>query len=158
MVKASFEHEGNTGLLTIVTHFGDTVKIACDKRDDEQFRLGGTAINDVACYEGVVLHLTADRSSVPFRAFRSVSDSFDGRGVLSGEPWDVADLHCYITEHYSLDMEGKKPGWFISKSPIKDAFYLFVNLDVLDGGSNVVKRYRVSPFTGEYVIMESTNA
>jgi hypothetical protein len=50
-------------------------------------------------------------------------------------------------------MEGKAPGWFISKKPINQAHYLFANLDVLDGGGNLVKRYRVSPFTGESVLL-----
>jgi len=57
MVKASFEHEGNSGLLTVVTHFNKTIEIACEKRDDEKFRLGGTAINEVIVYEGLLLRL-----------------------------------------------------------------------------------------------------
>ena len=154
MVKVSFEHEGNSGLLAVTTHFGDTVEIACDKRDDEQFRLGGTAINEVIVYEGLVLDLPSSR----FRAFRSESDYFEGTGVMSHEEWDKADLHCWVTEYYSLDMEGNAPGWFISKAPIQDAHYLFVNMDVVDGGGNVVKRYRVSPFTGEHKVMEGLHA
>jgi hypothetical protein len=158
MVKVSFEHEGNSGLLTVITHFNDTVEIVCSKRDDEQFRLGGTAINEVAAYEGVILNLPELPSLTYFRAFRSEEVYFEGRGVLSLEQWDTSDLHCYVTEYYDLDMEGKPPGWFISKTPIKDAHHLFVNMDVLDGGGNVVKRYRVSPFTGQHKIMESLNA
>lgn len=150
MVTASFEHEGNSGLLAVTTHFGETVKIACDKRDDEQFRLGGTAINEVVVYEGLILHWPALPPFAHFRAFRSEQDYFEGTGTLSHEDWDAADLHCWITEHYDLDMEGKSPGWFISKAPIKDAHYLFVNLDIIDGGGNLIKRYRVSPFTGKY--------
>ena len=151
MVKASFEHEGNTGLLTITTHLGDVAKIACDKQDDEQFRLGGTAINEVVVYEGLVLKLDDSR----FRAFRTPEEYFEGIGVLSEEGWDIADLHCWITEYYDLDMEGKAPGWFISKSPIRDAHHLFVNVDVIDGGGNIIKRYRVSPFTGGFKLMEN---
>jgi hypothetical protein len=157
MVKVNFEHEGNSGLLVITTHFGETVEIACDKQDDEQFRLGGTAINEVVVYEGLVLELSALSSFVHFRAFRSEQDYFEGSGILSNEDWDETNRHCYVTEHYSLDMEGNPPGWLISKNPIQDAHYLFVNMDVLDGGGNVIKRYRISPFTGEYRVMESMN-
>lgn len=153
MARATFEHEGNTGLLTVTTHFGRTSKIPCDKQGDEHFRLGGTAINEVVVYEGLVLNY--DTSA--FRAFRTPENPFEDIGVLSDEDWSEADRHCYVTEHYVLDMEGKKHSWFISKNPIKDANQLFVNLDVLDGGGNVVKRYRVSPFTGEHIVMESIN-
>jgi hypothetical protein len=158
MVKASFEHEGNSGLLTVETHFNKTIEIACEKRDDEKFRLGGTAINEVIVYEGFLLRLPEDPLHSHFRAFRSEEIHFESTGVLSPEEWDVADLHCYVTEYYSLDMEGQAPGWFISKAPISDSHYLFVNMDITDGGGNVVKRYRISPFTGEYKVMEGLHA
>ena len=149
MAKATFEHEGNSGLLLITTHFGREVEIVCEKRDDEIFRLGGTAINDIAVYEGLVLSLKDDCHFSPFKAFRSEEVSFEDTGLLSDEDWGIADLHCYVTEYYDLDMEGRAPGWFISKKPIRDANHLFVNLDILDGGGNILRRYRVSPFTGE---------
>lgn len=155
MVSVSFEYEGNFGLLTVTTHFAKTVRIACDKRNDEEFRLGGTAINEVVVYEGLVLKLPALPPRAHFRAFRSEETHFEDVGIMSPEEWDEADRHCYVTEHYCLDMEGKRPGWFISKSPIKDAHYLFVNLDIVDGGGNVIKRYRVSPFTGEHKVILS---
>lgn len=157
MVKATFEHEGNSGLLTVITHFDRTVQIPCERHVDESFRLGGTAVHDLAVYEGVVLNLPALSPFAHFRAFRNAEHSFEGIGVMSDEEWSDANLHCYVTEHYTLDMEGKKPSWFISKRPLKDANHLFINLDVLDSGGNIVKRYRVSPFTGEYRVMESTN-
>lgn len=159
MVKAVFEHEDNTGLLTITTHFDAVVHIPCDKHTDEIFRLGGTAVNDVATYEGVILNFLvkppeSQGPSVVFRAFRNEEHYFEGHGILSPEIWNKADLHCYVTEYYPLNMEGKRPGWFISHRPLKDANYLFINLDVLDGGSNIIKRYRISPFTGEYRVLE----
>lgn len=156
MVKATFEHEGNSGLLTVVTHFGHTVTISCEKHTDESFRLGGTAVHAVAIYESVILQFLND-ASVGFRAFRNEHDSFEGNGLLSPETWDTANLHCYVTEYYPLDMEGKRPGWFVTKAPLKDSNHLFINLDVVDGGGNVVKRYRVSPFTGQHRVMEGIN-
>lgn len=159
MVKATFEHEGDNGLLTVVTHFDRTVEIPCEKQSDEGFRLGGTAVNDVAVYEGLIIKFVSLFSSESpgskFRAFRTPEDYFEGHGVLSDEEWSDADRHCYVTEYYPLDMEGQRPGWFLSHEPIKDANYLFINLDVLDGGGNVIKRYRVSPFTGDHAVMEN---
>jgi hypothetical protein len=148
MVLATFEHESNFGTLIVKTHFGATVLISCDKKDGEIFRLGGTGVNEVAILEGVILGLKSN--IVKFRAFTSEKDSFDGEAVLSPEKWDDSDLHCYIIEYYDLFMEGKPPGWLACKSPLKDANRLFINLDVIDGGSNLIKRYRVSPFTGKY--------
>jgi hypothetical protein len=156
MVKAIFDYEGDSGLLTVITHFGHTVTIPCEKYSDESFRLGGTAVHDIVVYEGVILD-EAIESSVHFRAFRNEQYFFEGEGVLSPEPWTKANLHCYVIEYYPLDMEGKKPGWFVSKTPLKNANHLFINLDVLDGGGNVVKRYRVSPFTGDHRIMQGIN-
>jgi len=118
--------------------------------------------HEVAIFEGVILRLMpeifcSDAPSIPFRAFRSEETYFEDKGWLSPEDWNDSDLHCYIVESYDLYMEGKPPGWMICKNPIKDANYLFINLDVLDGGGNVIKRYRVSPFTGQFRIMENIN-
>ena len=151
MVKAIFDHEGNSGLLSVTTHFGRVVEIACNKHEDELFRLGGTGANAVVSYEGIVTDFTSGR----FRAFINPKEWFEDYGKLSEEEWTDADRHCYVTEFYDINMEGKKHGWFLSKSPIKDANYLFINLDVTDGGGNVLKRYRVSPFTGDHCVMEN---
>jgi hypothetical protein len=150
MVKATFDHEGNRGLLRLTTHFERSVEIPCIKQDGEIFRLGGTGANSVVVYEGVILDFQTGR----FRAFRTPQDTFEGNGVLSDEKWTEASTHCYVTEYYDLDMEGRQHGWFLSKKPVIDANYLFVNLDVTDGGGNIIKRYRVSPFTGQYRVME----
>lgn len=147
MVHASFEYDGNSGSLSVVTHFDSKYVICCTKQDGESFRLGGTAVNEVAVYEGVILNLSLST----FRAFASNGNAFEGRGVLSPENWSDADLHCYVYEHYPLDMEGREPQWFIASRPLQNAHHIFVNLDVLDGGGNVIKRYRVSPFTGQHV-------
>jgi len=154
MVKANFEYEGNIGLLKVITHFDQIVEVSCKKEADEIFRLGGTAVNETLCYEGILLELNKNPL---FKAFKTMNLSFEDRGVLSPENWNDSDLHCYITEYYPIDMEGKKPGWFLSKKPISNANHLFINLDVLDGGGNIIKRYRVSPFTGEYRLMENLN-
>lgn len=155
MVTVNLEHEGDIGLLYLTTHFGREVTIECHKTEDEIFRLGGTAVNEVMTYEGLILESPAPNSTVRFRAFKSEECPFDATGLLSEEDWPENDRHCYVTEYYSLDMEGKKPGWFISRRPLKNAHYLFVNVDIIDGGENLLRRYRVSPFIGEYVLMEN---
>ena len=149
MVISSFEHEGNNGLLKIITYFNREVELECIKNNDEIFRLGGTAINDVMVYEGVILELSSSTQS-RFKAFKTSIHTFEDIGIKSQEDWTSADLHCYITEYYPLDMEGKPPGWFISKKPILNANQIFVNLDFVDGGGNLIRRYRVSTFTGEH--------
>jgi len=154
MVKAFLEHEGNRATLHLTTHFGDSVKLECEKSDDEEFRLGGTAVNEVAVFEGVVLDSACDlahSSMARVRGFHSEQEFFDTIGILSPENWPQSDRHCYLTEYYPLDMEGRRPGWFVSRKPLSNPNYLFVNLDIVDGGGNVLRRYRVSPFTGESV-------
>jgi len=153
MVDASFEYEGNFGSLKVVTHFDTTHVISCIKHDGEHFRLGGTAVNEVAVHEGVILNIPLST----FRAFTSNGQAFDSRGVLSPENWSDADLHCYVHEYYPLDMEGKEPEWFVASRLLQNAHRIFVNLDVLDGGGNLIKRYRMSPFTGEHVVLEYVN-
>lgn len=171
MVKAAFEHEGNTGLLSVVTHFGVSYTVNCIKETDQSFRLGGTAINDVAHYEGLILtkqlnfpndygklSKSVGLFNVAFKAFKDEQTSFLGDAILSDESWTDDDRHCYLTEYYGLYVEGNKPSWIASKKPIKDANYLFINLDVLDGGGNVIRRYRASPFIAQYRIMEMNDA
>lgn len=154
MSIATFECNGDEGMLYVRTYFDEEHAILCHKGSDETFRLGGTAVNEVLSYEGIVL----DYRQKTFRAFTSPTLFFDGEGTLSPEGWEnPADTHCYITEYYDLEIEGKSPGWIVSRGPIQAApgpFQVFVNLDILDGGGNIMKRYRVSPLTGEYRLME----
>lgn len=142
MVVAKLEKNHNTAVLYLKSHFGKNFEYQFAKNDDEIFRLSGTAINEVLTFEGVLLNI----ESGLFRAFSN--QAFEGNGVLSPESWDNSDKHCYVIEYYDLEMEGKKHGWLISKYPLKDSNYLFINVDILDGGQNIIKRYRISPFFG----------
>lgn len=153
--EPTFEQEGDTGVLTLVSHFGITHEIRCEKQPGEAFRVGGTAITELSVYEGLLL-VTPDEGDVeaPFRAFRGAGH-FEGQAVLSPEEWDDADRHCFITEYYPLDVEGKRPGWIATKEPLGDGNPLFVNVDILDGGGNIMRRYRISTFFGTYCILES---
>jgi hypothetical protein len=160
MIEATFEQEGDVGVLAITTHFNTNHEIRCTKSSGETFRVGGTAISEVMQIEGLLLSTpSAGQSQAPFRAFKKADEYFEDEGELSSEDWtDDADRHCYVIEHYPLDMEGRKPKWLISRHPISEAHNLFVNVDVLDGGGNILKRYRISTFTGEYVVMEDLHA
>jgi hypothetical protein len=153
MPIATFESNGDEGMLHIKTYFDTEHVIICQKEPNETFRLGGTAVNEILSYEGMLLNY----EKKGFRAFTSPAQYFDGEAVLSPEGWDdPSDRHCYITEYYDLEVEGKSPGWIISRRPLQDkpeAFQVFINLDVLDGGGNIIKRYRVSPFFGTYRVI-----
>lgn len=152
MVVANFDFDGNSGTLFVKTHFGTSHQINCSKKSNQTFRLGGTAVNDVSSFEAILL----DKNIGKFRAFSKIPphEHFEGTGILSPENWDTdPNKHCWITEYYTLDCEGKKSSWLITKNPIKDANQTFINLDVLDGGGNIIKRYRVSPFFGDYVVI-----
>lgn len=149
-----FEQEGDTGVLTLVTHFGVVYEIKCEKEPGEAFRVGGTAVNELVTHEGVLLMTPkGDGSVAMFRAFRGV-EPFESSGVVSPEKWDDADRHCFVTEYYSLDFEDGRPSWIISKRPLQEANPLFINVDVLDGGGNIMKRYRVSTYLGTYRVLE----
>ncbi len=150
-----FEQEGDTGVLTLVTHFGITYEIRCDKKPGEAFRVGGTAITELTTHEGLLLMTpNKDDETAPFRAFCG-DGHFEAKGFLSPEQWEDADRHCFITEYYPLDVEGQSPGWLLTKTPINEANSLFVNVDVLDGGSNIRMRYRISTFFGTHRVMEN---
>jgi hypothetical protein len=153
MVDATFTQEGDTGVLTVITHFGTKHDIDCVKKPGEAFRVGGSAINEIAYFEGCLLETPGcDQKTASFRAFKTPTNTFEGTGVLSSEDWP--DRHCWVTEYYDLKMEGQNAGWVLSREPIPDANHIFVNVDVLDGGGNIMKRYRVSAFFGDCVVMD----
>lgn len=151
MEKPTFEQEGNEGVLIFVSHFGKEHRIRFKKTENEVFRIGGTAVSEVVALEGLVLVAPKPgQQKATFRAFRSPSQYFEGEGVLSPEGWTTPeDLHCYVTEYYPLDAEGSTPSWLISRSILVQPNYVYINVDVLDGGQNILKRYRVSPFFGD---------
>jgi hypothetical protein len=154
MLDATFEQEGDRAVLKLVTHFGTEHDIVCTKNPDEIFRVGGSAINDIAIYEGLLLSTPSETDRLSsFRAYINNDTDFVDTGVLSPEDWqDESDRHCYVMEYYPLDMEGSKPQWIICKDIISQPNHIFVNVDILDGGNNQVKRYRISSFFGDYII------
>ena len=151
MQDPTFEQEGSEGVLAFVSHFGKQHRIRFQKTENEVFRIGGTAVTEVMSVEGLVLGTPkSGQTKATFRAFRTPSDFFEAEGTLSPEGWETPeDLHCYVIEYYPLDIEGSTPGWLISRRVIEQPNFIFINVDVLDGGGNLLKRYRVSPFFGD---------
>lgn len=146
MHEAKLEHDGNDAVLKLTTHFGDPVSIKCSKTDAQSFRLSFTGANEilVGCglakevYDSVVVVEIQGRE---FRAERLSEDEF-----VVGQP-------VFVTEYYGLYMERDKPSFVASLQPIQEPRLLFVNVDLLDGGGNLMKRYRVSPYNGSYRIV-----
>jgi hypothetical protein len=155
MLKARFEDRGNTGTLHVTTHFGKDVCIECSKEDHQTFKLGGTGINEISVFEGIVLQLPAENTPAQFRAFRSEKDFFEDEGEISTETFNRGD-GCFVIEYYPIDVEGKRPGWILCKNPIDSKYPIFINLYVMDGGGNTVKTYRVSPFFGTWRVMNGS--
>jgi len=152
MLEASFENRGDSGTLCVITHFGRRVEIECHKNSNQDFKLGGTGISELACYQGVILQLPTEDEPAKFRAFITEENTFEGSANISPEVFRKGDA-CFVIEYYPLDMEGNKPEWILCKNPINEKYPLFINLFVLDGGGNSVKTYRLSPFTGEHVLI-----
>ena len=153
----SFEAEGDIGVLKLQTHFGLNHEIKCEKEPGQSFRVGGTAISEVSIYEAVLLSIPSPANSTGhFRAFKTSSSTFEGEGILSPENWqDPSNMHCFVSEYYPLDAEGQRPSWLITKRPIPGSNLLYANVDVLDGGGNIIKRYRASMALGDYIILEN---
>lgn len=151
MPRANFEAEGNQGVLTITTHRGEQRRIACSKTDDEVFMLGGTRAQAVIQHPCVVVG--NPNESVYFQARGNDGSLVHGTGACYTPDLIDGDA-AYVIEYYPLDMEGKTPEWIVSRTPIDDPSLLFVNVDCLDGGGNIIKRYRVSPYYGSVRVIE----
>lgn len=150
MHNATLEHDGNTAVLDLITCFGQSVRVPCQKTDAETFMLTYTGVSEISIAQGVVEEVfdTAVAINVAgqsFRALRVTTDEFA-----------IGEL-AWITEHYQLFMENHPPTWMVSKAPIDDPRVLFVNVDCVDGGGNIMKRYRVCPFTGTWRVMSNAS-
>lgn len=153
MADFIFEHENNRGLLSISTHNGVKKIIECHKDDSQMFRVGGTAANKIMMYKGKIVSInhaekiaTVQLLDIPLFLNGLLYDSYHSRLALG----NIA----FVTEYYTIDMEGKSPGWLITPFLIKQSEVLFINVDCIDGGGNIIKRYRISPYTAEFKIME----
>ncbi len=145
MLDYSFEHDGDRGRLILVTHFGDRHEINCEKEPHQTFRPGGTGgagIRSVPCQ---VLAVESELVTFLVAGVKLTTPNF-ASGVQVGKT-------AYVSEYYPLDAEGQRPGFFVSRKPIERPDILFVNVDCLDGGGNLMKRYRISTYDGKYTVI-----
>jgi|APGre2960657373_1045057.scaffolds.fasta_scaffold43407_2 hypothetical protein len=133
------------GKVFVNSYFGQEYFIDVTKPEDAIFRIGGTAVNEVASYEGVILS-TLPNNKCRVRAFKNETEYFETEAILSPDNWQDDDLHCWIYEYYELDMEGRTPSWIASKNKLNKVDCIFINLDILNKSDEILKRYRISPF------------
>lgn len=147
MHEAKLEHDGNDAVLKLVTHFGKSVSIKCKKTDTESFRLSFTGANEIAVCQGTITKVFDQVVAV---------DIGNGREIradrVSDDVFEIGQV-VWATEYYNMFMEQSAPGFVVSHSSIKEPRLLFVNVDCLDGGGNLMKRYRISPYSGAYRIV-----
>lgn len=146
MFSANLETDGNKAVLRLVTHYGKDVAVSAEKASHQQFRLSYTGVSDIAIYPGAVVKV--DRSAVHLECNGQI---FIGIR-LCNEPIEIGDA-ATAYEHYFLTMEEQRPGLLVTKKDIAEPRMLFINVDCLDGGDNLIKRYRISPYTGECLVI-----
>lgn len=67
----------------------------------------------------------------------------------------VNDKKQYAVEYYNIHMETEPPQWIIVSAVPENARLLFINVDILDGGGNIMRRYRIDPWFGNYKEMST---
>jgi len=153
MVHYTFEHDGNHGMLRLITHNGQEKTIKCDKESHQTFRVGGTATN------GLMKHVVTVKSINRLENTATAEINKLPSVFLVGSIYELPNSRVSLNEtaiaieYYPLDMEGKAPQWVIASKNIDQPEILFINIDCLDGGFNIIKRYRISPYNGEYKLM-----
>lgn len=147
MNTAKLEFEDKNIVLKFKTYFNQSKELVFNRDFSLFYRLGGTAINTLSEYEGIITNF----NTFTFKAFKNEIDTFEGNGILSCEEWNKeVDRHCWIYEYYTLDAENKEHSWLICKNRLTNINTIFLNIDGIDGGSNIIERYRVCPFFGNY--------
>lgn len=155
MLNTRFDFERNEGVLTVQCRNGHTYKIPCTKESNQTFRLGGTAVHEVM-HEPCIVSEIHPGSGGPFTSYTC--------HLMNGQP--VHGLACllvdndlmpgdaaYVVESYPLELENAKPYFGISRTPVKHPNLICVNVDCIDGGGNVIKRYRVCPNHGRCIVI-----
>ena len=154
MAHYKFEHDDNRGLLKLITHNGQEKTIECLKEPHQTFRVGGTATNGLMRHSVIMRGINRSEQSA------SAELAVNGAIILVGSIYEFPAARLNLNEaaialeYYPLDMEGKTPSWIFTTKLIEQAEIIFINIDCIDGGNNLIKRYRVSPYTGEFKVME----
>jgi len=150
MHDAKLEYDGNTAVLKLTSHFGQPLSIRCFKEDAESFRLSFTGANEILVRKGIITQVFEKALAVDIRGCEVRVDR------VSDDAFEIGE-EIFVTEYYGLYMEHARPGFLASRSPIQEPRLLFVNVDRLDGGGNMISRYRVSPYDGSYRLMSNAS-
>lgn len=146
------ENSKNTGVVHMQTYFNEQYSVEVEKPLSANFKFGGTAVNEVAVFEGLILEFLQD-NKCKFRAYKPDGSLFEGIAEVSPEKWTDDDMHCWVLEYYDLEMEGKPVSWLACKNKLSKIDCIFINLDIVDEFSSIIKRYRMSPFFCNYRIV-----
>lgn len=146
MHKANLEYDGDNAILRLELHSGESASISCTKATSQSFRLSFTGANEILVVGGTI---TAIRDGMV--VIDSGGKELQALTIIPGE-YRIGQ-NVYATEYYGLDMETESPKFVVSSRPIEEPRLLFVNVDCLDGGGNIIKRYRVSPYTGSFKVI-----
>lgn len=139
MISYSFQQEGETGLLRLITHFGQEKNVSVYKQLEEQFRISCTAINKIN-YKKVVIESVWD-------TFLRVLDQENNYIPIKyiGSSYKEGQL-IYIYEYYDSSYNSK---WVASQDIIENAEILFVNVEILKAGQ-ILRQTKINTYTGEY--------
>jgi len=108
-------------------------------------------------YEGDVgtLYLTTHLNTHHVITCNKLSDEFFRIGGtalsdLSMQKVIIDDKEKFIVEYYDINMETSQPKLLILDHQPTNINLLFINIDIIDGGGNIMRRYRVDPWFGDY--------
>lgn len=146
MPKAFLEHNGDSGILHVCTHFNTYHEIPVIKESHQNWRLGGTAVDALDVYPCEIARILDDCNAEIFIPPLNLTTIAVLGPIKQGS-------QCYCIEYYDLEMEGKVPGWLVTIDPPVYAKQIFINLDILNEVGDLVRRYRVSTFTGQCRVM-----
>ena len=71
------ENSKNTGVVHMQTYFNEQYSVEVEKPLSANFKLGGTAVNEVAAFEGLILEFLQG-NKCKFRAYKPDGSLFEG--------------------------------------------------------------------------------
>jgi hypothetical protein len=143
MVDYKFERRGNSGKLKLTTQFGHKFVIECQKDDSTAYRAGGTAISSVRVIPCKVFSVEHGFVTVIINNEIKIKTPF-----FEGHPQEGHAV--FATEYYHLKSD--KANLFVSVDKPSQPELLFINVDCVDGAGDIIKRYKIDTYTGNYIV------
>lgn len=143
MVDYKFEQKNNVGKLKLITQFGDKFLIDCEKDKSTAYRIGGTAISNVRVVSCKVISVQNGFMTVALNGEIKIKTPFFREALVGGTV-------AFATEYYHPKADSAS--LFISAERPSQPELLFVNVDCIDGGGKLIKRYKIDTYTGNYII------